>query len=299
MNLLVTGAMGQLGRAIVRLFTRDWQVQGLSRHDLDISDTQAVLARVTALRPAAIINCAAYNEVDRAEDQAAAAFDVNALGVRSLARAAAEVGAVFVHYGSDFVFDGEADVPYREPDSPRPQSTYGFSKLIGERYAAVAPRHYVLRVESLFGGALDAEATGLRRGSTLDRMTDAILAGREVSAFVDRIVSPSYVEDVAQATARLLAVGAPYGVYHCVNSGMASWYDMSQEAARLVGARARIVPVRVRDVPVKAVRPRFCALSNAKLAAAGVAMPTWQDALDRYLRQRVAKQSSALLGVRS
>lgn len=295
MKVLVTGAEGQLGRSLVRLLASDWQVLAVNRRELDIVDAGAVRAQVAALRPAAIVNCAAYNEVDRAEDEPATAFAVNAFGVRSLARAAADVGALFVHYGTDFVFDGESEAPYHESDPPRPLSVYGRSKLLGERYAAEALRYYVLRLASLFGGGL--HPGGRRRGSTLDRIADAMLAGRDVNAFVDRIASPSYVDDVAHATSRLLSIGAPEGVYHCVNSGMASWYDMSLEAARLLGATARVVPIRMRDVTVTAARPRFCALSNGRLAAAGVAMPAWQDALARYLRERATQGSSVCLGV--
>jgi dTDP-4-dehydrorhamnose reductase len=295
MKILVTGAEGQLGRSIIALFATDWQVLAVNRRELDIVDAGAVRAKVAALRPDAIVNCAAYNEVDRAEDEPAAAFAVNATGVRSLARAAADAGAVFVHYSTDFVFDGEADTPYHEGDPPGPRSVYGHSKLAGERHAAEAQRYYVLRLASLFGGGLDPG--GRRRGSTLDRIADAMLAGRDVNAFVDRMASPSYVEDVARATSRLLSAGAPHGVYHCVNSGMASWCDMSREAARLLGTTARVVPIRTRDVTVKATRPRFCALSNARLAAAGIPMPPWQDALARYLRQRTAQGSSVGLDV--
>jgi dTDP-4-dehydrorhamnose reductase len=292
MKVLVTGAEGQLGRSLVRLLASDWQVLAVNRRELDIVDAGAVRAQVAAMRPAAIVNCAAYNEVDRAEDEPATAFAVNAFGVRSLARAAADVGALFVHYSTDFVFDGESESPYLESDPPRPLSVYGHSKLLGERYAGDAVRYYVLRLASLFGGGLHPDSR--RRGSTLDRIADAMMAGRDVKGFVDRIASPSYVEDVAQATSRLLSVGAPEGIYHCVNSGMASWYDMSLEAARLLGSTAGVVPIRMRDVTA---RPRFCALSNDRLAAAGIAMPTWQDALARYLRERAAQRSSVCLGV--
>jgi dTDP-4-dehydrorhamnose reductase len=133
-----------------------------------------------------VINCAAFNDVDRAEDRAMDAIQINALAVRALARAAASIDATLVHYGTDFVFDGlQPDRPYIETDIPSPQSVYGASKLLGERFAADAPRHYVLRVESLF--------VGTRRPSTIDRIVASILAGQHARVFVDRTVSPSFV----------------------------------------------------------------------------------------------------------
>jgi dTDP-4-dehydrorhamnose reductase len=248
----------------------------VSRADLDVTRDSDVQRALKAARPDAVVNCAAYNAVDAAEDDAAAALAGNALAVRSLARAAAETGAVLVHYSTDFVFDGEAREPYDESARPAPKSVYGQSKLLGEWFARDAPRHYVLRVASLFGGET-------RHGS-IDRIADALRAGRPARVFTDRIVSPAFVEDVADATARLLARAAAPGVYHCVNSGFAAWEEVGLEIARLLGVPPTLEPVRAADLTFKAPRPRFCALSNARLRAAGIDMPSWQDALGRYLR---------------
>jgi dTDP-4-dehydrorhamnose reductase len=275
MKVLVTGAGGQLGATLVAEFCREADVVACPRADLDVTDHAAVMRRVARERPAAIVNCAAYNHVDRAEDEPEAAFEVNALAVRTLARAAAAIDAVLVHYSTDFVFDGTASTPYTEADDPNPQGAYAVSKLAGEYFAADAPRHYVLRVESLFGGP-----TG--KGS-LDWIVDRLVDGRDVHAFTDRIVSPSYVVDVARATWSLLERGAPYGLYHCVNTGQASWYELAREIARRLGSSAPIIPVTLRDVALRAPRPRFSALSNARLRTVGIEMPSWEEALARYL----------------
>ncbi len=285
MTVLVTGADGQLAYAVRERLEREHDVVAFTRAELDLTDFASVQERVRAVRPSAIVNGAAYNDVDGAEDDPAAALAVNAFGVRALARAALAVGATLVHFSTDFVFDGRAAEPYREDAAPNPQSVYAISKLLGEWFAREAT-HYVFRVESLFGGAAQVR-DGQTRGSSLDRMADAMLAGREVRAFVDRTVSPSYVDDVAEATAMALSASVPHGLYHCVGSGMATWVDIAAALARNLRCEAHVVPVQLRDLTLKARRPLFCALSNAKLASAGVRMPPWQDAVARYASRRL------------
>jgi len=280
-RVFVTGAAGRLGAAIVSAF-QDRQVIAHTRASLDITDADAVARAVDAARPDVIINCAAFNDVDGAESAPVAALSVNAFAPRNLARAARDSGAVLVHYGTDFIFDGKAALPYDELATPSPQSTYAASKLLGEWFALDAPRAYVLRVESLFGGA--DGWTG--RVGTFDNILAGLEAGRDVRVFTDRIVSPSYVPDIAAATRHLVLTGAPCGLYHCVNAGQASWYDVAQAAAELLHVTPKLVPVSVRDVQMKARRPQFCALSPGKLAAAGFSMPSWQDGLRRWLAGR-------------
>lgn len=284
MKVLVTGAGGQLGVVTVARWRAGHEVTACGRQDLDVTDHKVVMARVAELRPALILNCAAYNKVDEAEVDPLPALRANAFAVRSLARAAVEYDAVLVHYGSDFVFSGEAASPYTEADEPAPQGVYAASKLLGDWFALQSPRSYVLRVESLFGGPAAR--------SSVDKIVDALLAGRRAPVFVDRIVSPSYVEDVAEATSVLVERQAPFGLYHCVNDGHASWHDVGREIARLLGADESLLdPVSTADVPMRAKRPRFCALSNAKLRQAGAAMATWQSALARYVDARRAPET--------
>lgn len=285
MKLLVTGAAGQLGAVILRRFSAaGHRVVGTTRRELDVTRHDAVMAAVAREHPDVIINCAAYNAVDRAEDEPLAALDANAFAVRSLARAADGIGAALVHFGTDFVFDGTSDRPYTEDDRPNPQSVYASSKLLGEWFAQDVSRGYVLRVESLFGGPAAR--------SSIDGILDALETGREARAFVDRVVSPSYVEDVARATEALLERRATPGVYHCVNGGHATWYTLALEASAMAGCDRRlVVPVRVADVALRARRPAYAALSNAKLASCGIALPTWQDALRRYVEERRSLRS--------
>ena len=274
MKVLVTGARGQLAGALIEAY-KDAQVLAYAREELDIADFDAVMSRVERERPDVIFNCAAYNNVELAEDEPDEALTANAFAVRILARAAHQFDATLVHYSSDFVFDGDIGRPYTEEDSPNPQSAYGQSKLLGEWFALEVPRAFVLRVESLFGGP--------NAKSSVDRIVDAITRGEDARVFTDRTVSPSFVVDVAAATKALVARGAP-GLYHCVGTGYATWYGVAQEIARLMGHEvdARIVPMSVADVSLKARRPRFAALNNDKVMSVA-AMPTWQDALRRYL----------------
>ncbi len=278
-RVLVTGASGQLAGAIARVFGRDSDVTALTRAALDVTDDGAVNDAVAAHQPDVVVNCAAFNDVDGAEAEPVAALETNAFAVRGLARAASAAGATLVHYSSDFVFDGAASRPYVEEDRPNPQGVYAASKLLGEWFALESSRAIVLRVESLFG----APAGGSRRRGSLDALVAGIEAGREVPVFVDRTVSPSHVSDVAEATRALVASGTASGVYHCVNAGACSWRDIAAEIARLLGKPANLRPITLETVSLRARRPRYSALECARLRAAGIAMPTWQDALARFL----------------
>jgi len=281
MRVTVLGARGQLGAAVVDEFRRaGYEVAAYDRSALDITRADRVVSELARVPPDIVINCVAYNAVDAAEDHPVLALDVNALSVRTLARAAAAHRAVLVHYSSDFVFDGTGTEPYTEDDRPNPQSVYAASKLLGEWFALDAPRAYVLRVESLFGRAPDGPPA---KGS-VEGIVDAIRAGRTQKVFEDRVVSPTFVPDAARATRGLIEREAPAGLYHCVNSGHATWLEVARETARLMGADGRFEPVRLSEMKLRAQRPVYCALSNRKLAAFGLPMPSWQEALACYLR---------------
>jgi dTDP-4-dehydrorhamnose reductase len=276
MKVLVLGAGGQLGQAMVQHLAGEHDVTGWTRADIDLTRHRDVREAIGELAPQAIVNCASYNQVDLAEDEQVTALEVNAMVVGTLARAAAEADAVFVHYSTDFVFAGTSRTPYTEHEQPEPRSVYAQSKLIGEWLAADAPRHYVLRVESLFGGP--------HRRSSVDRIVDAVRSGQQAPVFVDRVVSPSFVADVADASAFILRARPAEGLYHCVNSGQATWLEVGEEIVRRLGGSNQLLkPVSVNDVRLRAPRPQFAALSNEKLAAAGYLMPSWQDAIARYL----------------
>jgi dTDP-4-dehydrorhamnose reductase len=275
-RVMVLGSGGQLGRAVVERGGDRREVHAYTRQEIDVCDATAVGSEVARVKPAIVVNCSAFTDVDGAEDRQAEALRVNGIAVGVLARAAQAAGAVFVHYSTDFVFAGREDRAWTEADEPEPQGVYAQSKLMGEWLARDCARHYVLRVESLFGGP--------ERKSTIDRITATLREGREMKLFHDRTVSPSFVDDVVEATWALVDHAAEPGVYHCVNSGATTWLGIGQTVARWLALDAGLLtPISVADVKMRAPRPRYAALSNAKLLAAGAAMPTWEDALARYL----------------
>jgi dTDP-4-dehydrorhamnose reductase len=287
MRIAIAGAKGQLGAALVNeCRSRHDDVTALDRSALDVRNGRSVADVMNRLRPEVIVNCTGYNAVDAAEDHPVDALALNAFAVRGLARAANNVGAALVHYSTDFVFDGEAPTPRTETDPPNPKSVYATSKLVGEWFAADVPRHYVLRVESLFGQAPGGPAS---KGS-VSAIVDALIHGRVARVLVDRVVSPTFVADAAFATRELLERDGPPGLYHCVNSGHTTWLDFASEAARLLGVEPRFDMLRFADVQLPAARPQYCALSNAKLAALGIQMPTWQDALGRHVKSFVVSR---------
>ncbi len=281
LRIVVTGAGGQLGKVLARDLQKDHEVFGLTRETLDVTDRSAIGERVAKLRPGVIVNCAAYNDVDGAEESPKLAFATNGLGVGALADAAAAADAVLVHFGSDYVFDGKATRPYTEKDLPNPLSFYGASKLLGEILAPRAPKHYVLRVESLFGGE--------GRTSSIGRMADMLAKGEPVKAFYDRTVTPSYVDDVSRVVQRLLEKRLPFGLYHCVSSGVTTWHELAMELARMMGSKAPISATSLDKAGLKAPRPRNCALSNNKLADLGLELPDWRGAVYRFVETRAGR----------
>jgi len=283
MRIAVLGSRGKLGGAVVQEFAAHHQVTAFDHSTLDITRPADVAAAMARVKPDVIVNCAAYNAVDAAEDHPVEALRPNAFALRTLAREATRLRAALVHYSSDFVFDGNSSEPYTEEHPPNPQSVYATSKMLGEWFASDASCAYVLRVESLFGRRPD--------GTPIEGSVGAILRSLEsstpVKVFEDRTVSPTYVADAVRATRELVERRVPPGIYHCVSSGLCTWLEFATEAARLMGVEPRLERITLETAKLKAPRPRYCALSNAKLTALGITMPTWRNALAAYVSSPV------------
>jgi len=251
----------------------------LDRGRVEVTDPHSVLVALREARPAAVVNTAAFHKVDACEDDPERAFQVNALGALHVARACRELEAKCVYISTDYVFDGAKPAPYAEQDSPNPINVYGASKLAGEHLVLqTCPDALVVRVASLFGGR------GARGKGTNFVLTVLERAGRgELLRVVDDVrMSPTYAADAAAAIVELLAGGAS-GVFHVVNEGTCTWYELAVRVTQLAGLQVPVEPVPQEAYPTRARRPRNSALSTAKLEARGLRLPPWEDALRRYL----------------
>jgi len=278
--ILVTGCGGQLGSELCRQLGQ--QAIGLDLPRFDLTDRDRVLEMLIEIRPRAVINTAAFTQVDKAEQEVELCRAVNAAGVAHLAEACRKLDAVLVQISTDYVFGGDTghSVPYRETDQPDPQGVYARTKLEGERQAARWEKHFIVRTCGLYGRAGPCSsgnfvATMVRLGSRQKRL-------RVVS---DQHCTPSYVPHVARAI-RFLVETHAYGTYHVVNSGETTWYDMAVEIFRQAGLEVAVKPITTAEYGAPAPRPSYSVLDTAKYHAlpGSPPMPLWQDALAEYLR---------------
>ena len=235
MKILVTGAAGMLGSDVVRAAEFvNHEVVGVAHSELDVTDRQAVTRMLLQERPGAVVNCAAYTDVDGSEDDLGGAMDVNAEGAACVAAAAAEIGARVLYPSTDYVFDGSKSEPYVESDAPRPHSVYGQSKLAGEHETAEAnPRHYIVRSAWLFG-------TSGR--NFVETMLSLARDHGEVLVVRDQVGCPTYTAHLADALVRLLDTEA-YGVHHLASQGECSWFQFAAEVFRQAGTCCRHCPL--------------------------------------------------------
>ena len=279
--ILITGAQGMLGSDLVPRLRQHLPPAELIAVDidgLDITVEDQVREKVEAIRPAVIINCAAYTDVDGCESERDLAFRVNAHGPELLARAAAEYRAQLLHISTDFVFDGSQSTPYTEEDEPYPISAYGESKLAGEEAVrALAPEHLIVRTAWLYGrGGRNFVETILRLAEERDHL----------SVVTDQTGSPTWTVQLASAIVALLAVGAR-GTYHAVNRGECTRYEWAGEILRLAGKERRLLPATTEEFPRPARRPAYSALGCEKLTRdTGFRFCPWHRALADYLQTR-------------
>lgn len=281
MNYLITGKKGQLAAEFLRRL--DSPGAGTTAPDesqLDITDAAAVDRIVSAVRPGVILNCAAYNLVDRAETDGSAAFRVNEDGPRNLAEAARKHGAFLVHYSSDYVFDGRKESGlYVEGDAEAPLNEYGRSKLAGERAVAgvLGDHALILRLSWVFGNGTQ---------NFIHKFLERVRSGDVLKVTCDEFSVPTWTATVVDATLRALGQGL-HGLYHATNTGYCSRYEWAKLILRARGEERFIRPVSLDSFPQPARRPKFSAMSNARLAGAlGTGILPWEEAVEEFLRTR-------------
>ncbi|MCW2952114.1 MAG: dTDP-4-dehydrorhamnose reductase [Conexibacter sp.] len=277
MRLLVTGAAGMLGQDVVRAArARGWEPLPFARAELDVTDAAAVEAAIAAAAPDAVVNCAAWTDVDGAESDAAGAGAINATAAGVLARASAAAAARLVQVSTDYVFDGERGAPYVESDATAPRSVYGSTKLDGEHaVAAAGGSHAIARTQWLFGaGGRNFAATMLALGAERD----------EVTVVTDQLGLPTATAALAVALLEL-AAGESQGVHHLAGGGEpVSWHGFTLEIFRQAGLSCRVLPCTTAAMPRPAPRPAFSALASERPETPR--LPPWQDGLAHYLERR-------------
>lgn len=285
MRCVVLGAPGQLGQDLCPRL--DGEVVRLARTDADLTRPEQLRSALAGLRADVVVNCAAYNFVDRAEAEPEAAFAVNAWGVRHLAGVCRDLDCVLVHFSTDYVFglDETRARPYAEGEAPGPVSVYGLSKLAGEYVVrSLCPKHFVIRTCGLYG----LSGSGGKGGNFVETMLRLAGQGKPLPVVADQTCTPSYTVDVATAAAALLRTGR-YGLYHVTNTGACSWYDFARKIFELAGVRADVTPITSREFGRAARRPPYSVLSGEAYAALGLpALRSWQEALTTYLEARKA-----------
>lgn len=297
-RLALIGANGMLACKVRELSPAAYLINNYDLPEFDLTDQAQVMAEMVRLRPAVIINCAAFTNVDGCEAQEELATRVNGAGPGYLAEAAKTIGAVLVHISTDYVFDGCKKSPYLEADPVNPLSAYGRSKLVGEQVilASGLERFFIVRTSWLYGSG------GKNFVETIIRLAKE---REELRIVADQIGCPTSTGDLAAAIFNLLALmdhGSRitdhdfFGIYHFAGSGQCTWHEFAAEIVRQARERGeplqvkRVVPIRTEEYPLPAPRPAYSVFSKEKYCAAtGAEIPGWQESLARYLEERTFK----------
>lgn len=280
MKIAIVGSMGMLAHDIIKAFDtgKGNELFLYDKHNCDLSHTHLPVKRIfiDSPRPDILINCSGYNAVDKAEDNRDACFMINSGAVERLAKACNKYGAKFVHFSSDYVFDGQSDVPYFETSETNPLSIYGHSKLLGEEAAMKAHHHLIIRTAWLFG----------KNGKNfINVMLKKLDVGESFKVVDDQTGSPTYTADLARVV-RLMVDNSYSGLYNVTNSsgGDVTWYKFAQKIAEITGKNSDLIsPCSSNEYKTKAQRPQNSVLSLKKLNSEGLIMRHWENAVEDYL----------------
>ncbi|MDR1465564.1 MAG: dTDP-4-dehydrorhamnose reductase [Oscillospiraceae bacterium] len=282
MRILITGAEGQLGRDVCReALRRGHEALGVDRADFDLADREAVCAALEAALPDAVVHCAAYTAVDRAENEPDLARAVNEGGTAALAGCCARRDLWLIYISTDYVFDGSGNRPWEPEDRPAPLSVYGKTKWLGELAATRNPRHMIVRTSWVFGA---------HGGNFVKTMLRLGAEQPELRVVEDQVGAPTYTADLARLLLDM-AERPQTGIYHASNGGCCSWADFAAAILRAAELPARVIPIPSSDYPQAARRPKNSRLSPRALLAAGYEpLPAWEDALRRFLDENRAEK---------
>lgn len=283
MKILIIGAKGNLGRQLVKVFSvDDNEVIAWDRGEIDITDRELILKKIADVKSELVINAAAYNAVDKCEisdEEYDLAKKINIDGPKFLAQACLRIGAVLVHYSTDYVFDGDRKSGYIETDEPRPINRYGKTKFHGEKMilelSGAGLKWYLIRTSKLFGPAGESE---MAKPSFFDIMLEQSRIKPDLEAVDDELSCFTYTPDLAMATKELVEKSG-YGIYHIANSGAVSWYEAAVELFKLAGIKIEIKPISSEKLARAAKRPKYSILLNTKLPL----LREYRAALKEYL----------------
>ena len=290
MRIVILGAGGRLGAALLREYRKNFDAVGLARAQLDLAKPDQIRGRLSSAEFDVLINCAAMTDVDLCETKREQAFAINAEAPKALAEICRDKQAKLIHFSTDYVFDGEKREPYLESDATAPISIYGKSKRSGEKSVLqTSDRHVVIRVSWVFGPD---------RPSFIDAMIRRAGEEEKIAAIADKFSAPTYTSDIARMLTQFFDVDVPDGLLHFSNSGECSWQEYAQHA--LDCCRARGVPVKAKTVDAMklvdmkdwvAQRPVYSVLSTAKYAKLTGAIPrSWRDAVSDYIERSYLKK---------
>ena len=291
MKVLILGAKGNLGQQLVKIFllNKKNKVIAWDKYNLDITDKNEVNKKIVQLNPNLIINASAYNAVDACEEskeQFELAKKINGYAVGYIAKAAEKVGAVFIHYSTDYVFDGENKNGYKENDRPDPISNYGKSKLLGEKKILELSKinskfcYYIIRTSKLFGPVGKSK---MSKKTFFDMMFDLADHKKEIKVIDGEVSCFTYTKDLAQATYALVSNKnnkRNKGIYHIINSLSCAWYEAAKFLFSISKKNVKLIPVNSDEFPRPAKRPKYSVLLNTKLKP----LRTYQEALKEYLK---------------
>lgn len=277
MKIIVNGAAGQLGREVVQRLGALYNVRGFSRNEWDVTDPLQTQERIKKEQPDVVVHCAAFTQVDRAEDDPVSAFRINAYGARNVATACGENGVCMVYISTDYVFDGDRGHGYDEWDKTTPLNVYGRSKEAGEQVVRLfCPRHFILRTSWLYG---------IHGHNFFKSIIHKAQTETDIPVVNDQTGSPTYTRHVVDVMEKLIHT-RNYGTFHTANSGSCTWFQFARTIVQQMALKARVVPITSQELVRKAKRPRYSTLHSLSLPAHNMSrLPHWTEGVKAFIKE--------------